>query len=559
MKYKIREKLFGANKASAIGTSLTLNDTVKYPINKLMIDGVCEQKTTTGKNLLDYVSNIKSSSNGLTNVINSDGSITTSGKPTVNYSQVIQKKEIIDELEDGQTYTISQAAASRVLYLEVVIKSKENTYTYLSCNLTERKSVTFTVDKSFFVSYIITILTTTTATFGDNPLTITNKYMLCKGTDTADTSFEPYTGNQPSPSPDFPQNISVLTGDIKLTSCEKNLLKLINGDYSINGINANVENGIVTLNGTPNNGTNLLKISNFNYVFKANTTYSLNVNPSYFIESAEPRLRLANNNGRNIVKDFYFTARTSKVSFSFSENTKVTELWIRTGTSIKYNDLVLKPQLNFGQPTSFEPYQDSSLNITIPENEFAAKLDDTYKDTLNVVYKPDGHYHLILNKMIGKAVLDGSTDGIWTVQSTNVKGKSRFRLDTSKFNMKNVSKINEVGKIISTSFSPVSVERTWFNYNGISIDTAKYIFIYSDEMSNLSLTDFKSWLSTHNLEIYYALETPYEVDLGIVDQLLTFDEITNIFTDSDLYPVINVDYYKGSLDISNYEFAIKEV
>lgn len=545
MKYKIREKLFGANKASAIGTSLTLNDTVKYPINKLMIDGVCEQKTTTGKNLLDYVSNIKSSSNGLTNVINSDGSITTSGKPTVNYSQVIQKKEIIDELEDGQTYTISQAAASRVLYLEVVIKSKENTYTYLSCNLTERKSVTFTVDKSVYVSYLITIQTTTTATFGDNPLTITNKYMLCKGTDTADTSFEPYTGNQPSPSPDFPQNISVLTGDIKLTSCEKNLLKLINGDYSINGINANVENGIVTLNGTPSNGTSLLKISNFNYVFKANTTYSLNVNPSYFIESAEARLRLANNNGSNVIKDFYFTSRENKVSFSFSENTKVTELWIRTGTSITYNDLVLKPQLNFGQPTSFEPYQGSSLNITIPSNEFVGKLDDTYKDTLNIVYKDDGHYHLILNKIIGKITLDGS-------ETITKSGATTNEILVATMNVNGLVD----GHGISNYFMYSShVEKNKFGiYNN-----GKNLRFCLDIQKFATIDDFKSWLSTHNIEVYYVLETPYEIDLGIVDQLLTFDEITNIFTDSDLYPVINVDYYKGSLDISNYEFAIKEV
>ena len=194
---------------------------------------------------------------------------------------------------------------------------------------------------------------------------------------------------------------------------------------------------------------------------------------------------------------------------------------------------------------NYEPYQDSSLNIAIPSNEFVAKLDDTYKDTLKVVYKEDGHYHLILNKMIGKVVLDGSEDEIWSAQLTNASGKSRFRLDASKFNMKTVSKINEIGKIISTCFLPISVERTWFNYIGIAVDTSKYIFIYSEETSNLSLTDFKNRLSTHNVEAYYALETPYELDLGIVDQLLTFDEITNIFTNSDLYPVINVKYYRN--------------
>lgn len=194
----------------ASGTELKVNNYKQ--LIKFTKEGKTEQKSYTGKNILDYITKLNSSGNGLTNVINDDGSITTSGKPSVNYSQVTQKKEIIDELEDGQTYTISQAVANRVLYLEVAIKSKDGTYTYLSCNLPERKSVTFTVDKNVYVSYIITIQTTTTATFGDSSLTITNKYMLCKGTDTADSSFEPYVGATPSPNPDYPQKIKNVRG-----------------------------------------------------------------------------------------------------------------------------------------------------------------------------------------------------------------------------------------------------------------------------------------------------------------------------------------------------------
>lgn len=194
----------------ASGTELKVNNYKQ--LIKFTKEGKTEQKSYTGKNILDYITKLNSSGNGLTNVINDDGSITTSGKPSVNYSQVTQRKEIIDELEDGQTYTISQAVANRVLYLEVAIKSKDGTYTYLSCNLPERKSVTFTVDKNVYVSYIITIQTTTTATFGDSSLTITNKYMLCKGTDTADSSFEPYVGGTQSPNPDYPQLINNIKG-----------------------------------------------------------------------------------------------------------------------------------------------------------------------------------------------------------------------------------------------------------------------------------------------------------------------------------------------------------
>lgn len=251
---------------------------------KFSLEGKTEQKSYTGKNILDYITKLNSSGNGLTNVINDDGSITTSGKPSVNYSQVTQKKEIIDELEDGQTYTISQAVSNRVLYLEVAIKSKDGTYTYLSCNLPERKSVTFTVDKNVYVSYIIAIQTTTTATFGNSSLTITNKYMLCKGTDTADSSFEPYVGGTQSPNPNYPQKIKNVRGI-------ENLFKPTLATTVLNGITcAANRDGTYTLNGTATAdttftiGTDKNLIINKTYKFLgcpnggSNTTYRMSWN-----------------------------------------------------------------------------------------------------------------------------------------------------------------------------------------------------------------------------------------------------------------------------------------
>lgn len=316
------------------GTELKVNNYKQ--LIKFTKEGKTEQKSYTGKNILDYVSNLKASSNGLTSVINDDGSITTSGKPSVNYSQVTQRKEIIDELEDGQTYTISQAVANRVLYLEVAIKSKDGTYTYLSCNLPERKSVTFTVDKNVYVSYIITIQTTTTATFGDSSLTITNKYMLCKGTDTADTSFEPYVGKTASPNSDFPQEIENIKG-------VENLLNLPDGTYTDNGVTAVVKGGIVTLNGT-STANSFINIP-YNYTFLANKNYTLSANNVSTL-SGDNYVRL------NYGTAVYFPTRLSSVNAkytsNFNENTTVNTCVIRTESGKTYNNFVIKPMLEEG-------------------------------------------------------------------------------------------------------------------------------------------------------------------------------------------------------------------
>lgn len=175
---------------------------------KFTKEGKTEQKSYIGKNLLNYIDNLQSI-NGLTNTINSDGSITTTGKPTTNYALIMKSQNIIDRLEDGQTYTISQEITNGKSYIQINARKKDGTYMYYN---SISKKASFIVDKSLYVSYTVAIQSSTMSYWGDSSLTITNKYMLCKGTDTADTSFEPYVGGQVSPSPNYPQKIKNVRG-----------------------------------------------------------------------------------------------------------------------------------------------------------------------------------------------------------------------------------------------------------------------------------------------------------------------------------------------------------
>ena len=179
---------------------------------KFSLDGKTEQNSYTGKNILDYVSNLKASSDGLTSVINDDGSITTSGKPSSNYRTILNSINIIDFLEDGETYTFSQSKANNKLYMQMNAKKKDGTYSYYSLNDSTKSKQEIIVNKSIYGTYTLNIQTGLTSDWGDSSLTITNKYMLCKGTDTATTSFEPYVGGQASPNPDYPQEIKNIKG-----------------------------------------------------------------------------------------------------------------------------------------------------------------------------------------------------------------------------------------------------------------------------------------------------------------------------------------------------------
>ena len=228
------------DKEISVEMGVNRNDGSK--VYDITIDGKSEQTTYAGKNLFDYISHLKATGDGLTNTINEDGSITTVGKPTKNYALIVNGYNIIDMLEDGETYTFSQVTTNNKLYLQVIAKKKDGTYFYMPLT-TNIKSKSFKVDKTIYASYFIDVQTNTMAIWGDSSLTINNKYMLCKGTDTADTSFEPYVGGQPSPSPDYPQEIKSVEGIRNLFDKDGSILvgKLYNSSGSvINNSNWNI-------------------------------------------------------------------------------------------------------------------------------------------------------------------------------------------------------------------------------------------------------------------------------------------------------------------------------
>lgn len=177
------------------------NEAMSPQINKV-IDGKSTQETRSGKNLLNYIDNLISNANGLTNTINPDGSITTTGKPARNYVTIIKSIAMTDLLEDKQVYTISNEKPGKI-YVQVNAMKNDGTYTYYN---SYNGKTSFTVDKSLYKSYTVVIQTATMSTWGDSSLTITNKYMLCKGTDTV---FEKYGA---SPSPDYPSEIENMKG-----------------------------------------------------------------------------------------------------------------------------------------------------------------------------------------------------------------------------------------------------------------------------------------------------------------------------------------------------------
>ena len=77
---------------------------------------------------------------------------------------------------------------------------------------------------------------------------------------------------------------------------------------------------------------------------------------------------------------------------------------------------------------------------------------------------------------------------------------------------------------------------------------SKHIFIYIDETEFTNVNDFKTWLSTHNVEIYYQLATPEQIQLETTGELRTFEPNTIITNDLD--SEMEVEYQTNQTQIS---------
>ena len=183
----------------------------------------------------------------------------------------------------------------------------------------------------------------------------------------------------------------------------------------------------------------------------------------------------------------------------------------------KFDNFTFEIMLEKGSvATAFERRVESQIQAKLPEGEFIGKINDTYKDTLNVVYKEDGHYHLILNKMVGKVVLDGSET--WS------------KLNLTFYTVIKWGKPNAICTHFTNNGSDWASnnEELKGKFTTTNVDNQFKCMLLSD----MTLDDFKTWLSTHNTEVYYALAKPYEVDLGIVDITL-FNGINHISNSED--------------------------
>lgn len=175
-------KLFFSNK-SDVNANVSVNDIsdiqLEYGsfVHKNVPYGSWLVTKTRSKNLLNYL-NINSSINGITNVVNEDGSITTTGKPNASYTKVIPITWINNLLVNGEKYTFSIKEKNTDVSIQMRLTNKETgAKSYLGGE--SYQSMVFTANTDLY-DYDIYIQLGQSTNYPE-AINVTNFYQLEKG------------------------------------------------------------------------------------------------------------------------------------------------------------------------------------------------------------------------------------------------------------------------------------------------------------------------------------------------------------------------------------------
>lgn len=320
--YKILKNRTGAE-ISASGNPATLPGTLKNnPMNEMKVFGWSKQQTTTGKNLLtEHVGNSVNNTWCATSGVN---------------------------LIAGTTYVFSVGCKCAGLYAIKLGETKASKIVY------DVNTMVFTPEETglyWFKAYKNEAFTTTG--------------QLEVGTEATD--YEPYTGGQPSPSPDYPQEI-VSAGMNWSTGAQlydmDTRLNVDGIEYKKNGTSYTVN--IVKISG------NLLYGAPFQFS-KEDVDATLSFSQFFNLERANVRINLLDSES-NIVGTLWadkaekeLSAKCSKIRFDWSKGGKfiVSDLMLNFGnTALPYEPYTDGVPKLYGDKVNVEVCEKNWLHIT---------------------------------------------------------------------------------------------------------------------------------------------------------------------------------------------------
>ena len=326
---------------SASGTGrVTVGDAWEAPIPDLDIGGNCDQFTTTGAQLFDASLIPALTAGGVTVEGTADGGYKISGSGD---SGTFYKTVKITDLTMLKAGNIMLKSESSVPKFSVRLMDSSSTIFELTADQTRTITEEMLSTEGVYLQYMFygAISNVTPGTYYP---------MLYQD---GDGTWEPYTGGQPSPSPDYPQPIrgtgTVTTGAQMLDIKDKNYVYL--------GISMTVNNGVSALKGTATDNATLWYAGTY---LSSEVLFTLPPG-TYTVTDCQ----LWWSDGTERV--------TQKGTFTITEPFEVTGVSTVTYSKGKIVEETLYPMLNAGSiPKPWEPYTGGKPS---PSEDYSQPLD----------------------------------------------------------------------------------------------------------------------------------------------------------------------------------------
>ena len=487
IKIAIKEEASGA-------VPIVTTDSAEMGVQDLTMQGWTEQESTTGANLIDYTQAIPRNKNQSVEII--DGGV----KWTGDYYFIIS----VTGLEKNQTYTMHYVSDDASAWMFGYTDG-----TYSSQRLNGGAGTTDPekdCDKVFIYK--------SNPTVSGQDMVFTN-IMLNEGSTAL--PYEPYTGGQPSPSPDYPQEI-VSAGkyneDTQKWEYEAEvgcgqLLNFQENNVTLYGITCESKIDTITINGTKTNGDGGRLFYKTNDFVLQPGTYTFSYEVVNDINSTISGIFLTKKDSNEIL------GRT----FTLNESTEV-----YIGTNIygarQANDVVVRCMLNTGStPLPYTPYRPPQT-VLITSDRPLTRWDKLEKRNgqWGWVYKSD------------YIVLDGSEN--WGVYAAYEGFSVGPIFDTPRLRSEGFSErfVCETG---STNLGKYTL--LWLGVNNHNIYFVR-VPQYNAELSDSGLQDWKDYLAENPLTILtYADEETFaplsESEQSALNALTTYYPTTVLDND----------------------------
>ena len=484
------EDLFNALPTEKVnGTELYIEDAKPCRVINTEIGGMYKQNQTKGLNFFDITGYTDRTVNGINIKVNDDGTLTLNGVCTVEKTFV--NISIPEHIIPAGTYTRYMSYAENIKSFLTLALSYNNTTIPNTSVQPNNQYTTSTYNDDITYNQIKLYIPNTNVTFNN----IIVDPMLVRGEYTANNApkYEPYTGGNPSPNPDYPQAIEQVES-VKLNIRGKNLCDGINQNYYLT-------NNVDICGKVTGNSGLAIDVQDKSYV-----TISTKI--------TQDRYRIACTN--SLLQEE--KATTVAYRGVQKDNTSATVTINTTGYKyliINATDLSSILVENGSVATEYEPYQNQAINIDLKGNKPCA-ISDTIKDKLLI----DRNGNVALQKNVNYSTFSAfnSINGSFT-KST------QFILNISNC-------VKNVGQNSFNALSNCMLKNTTDGGMGFYGTTTSgnvritvlnsLLNVTQEDTTSTKLNAAKTFLQNlqQTPEIYYPAEVPELIDLGQLPELL---------------------------------------